>query len=178
MVVPGAFEDWVRARVEGVEGHGGGAARIVVVFVRVSAVLLGAANVFLLAAITLWLAATGAEELEGLNGIHVVLGLFVASAAGLLAAEIILRLVRRALQGRFFSRYAAMVLGICLGGALTVLFPALFVAVPVGLAESESPHGILLPVAMFTLYGGLGGLIEGSVLALPLAALLGAVQRP
>ncbi len=69
------------------------------------------ANVLLLWAIGLWLAATGAEELEGLNGYHALLGLFVAVAAGLVGAEVVLRFARRALRGRFFSRYAAMVSG-------------------------------------------------------------------
>ncbi len=38
-------------------------------FVRLAAVLVGAANAFSLVALSLWFAATGAEELEGLGGI-------------------------------------------------------------------------------------------------------------
>ncbi len=37
-------------------------------FVRVAAVLVGAANALSLVALGLWFAATGAEELEGLGG--------------------------------------------------------------------------------------------------------------
>ena len=140
-------------------------------FVRVSAVLVGTANLLAVGAISLWLAATGAEEFEGLNGYHVLLGLSVAAAAGLTAAEVILRFARRALRGRFFSRYAAMALGVRLGGALTVPIPALLVAVPIGIA---GPSGnVLLPVVVFTIYGGLAGMIEGLVLAIPLAGFLG-----
>ena len=54
-------------------------------FVRVSAVLVGMANLLSLGAVCLWVAATGAEELEGLNGYRVVSGLSVAAAAGLMA---------------------------------------------------------------------------------------------
>ena len=145
-------------------------------FVRVSAVLVGTINVLVVLATGLWLAATGAEELEGLNGYHVLLGLSVATAAGLTAAEVILRIARQALLGRFFSRYAAVALGICLGGALTVLIPALLIGVPVGIAE---PSGnVLLPVVMLTVCGGLAGLIEGMVLAFPLAGLLRIFRSP
>ena len=87
-----------------------------------------------------------------------------------------MRLARRALWGRFLSRYAAVALGVCLGGALTVLIPALLIAVPVGIAE---PSGnVLLAVVVFTLYGGLAGMIEGLILALPLAVFLGRFGTP
>lgn len=66
-------------------------------FVRASAVLVGGANVSLLAAIWLRLAATGAEELEGLTGYHVFLGLCISTAAGLLVTEVILRVAARPL---------------------------------------------------------------------------------
>jgi hypothetical protein len=144
----------------------------VAAFVRASAILVGMANVLCLGAIGLWLAATGAEELEGLNGYHALLGLSVAVAAGLVAAEVVLRFARRALRGRFLSRYVAMVLGMCLGGALTVLIPALLIATPVGIANAEPFGNILLFVGVFTAYGGLAGMIEGLILALPLAAFL------
>ena len=130
------------------------------------------ANVLLLGAIGLWLAATGAEELDGLNGYYALLGLSVAVAAGLVAAEVVLRFARRALRGRFFSRYAAMVLGVCLGGALTVLIPALPIATPVGIADGEPFGNVLLRAVVFTVYGGLAGVIEGLILAFPLAAFL------
>ncbi len=60
-------------------------------FVRASAILVGMMNVLCLGAIGLWLAVTGAEGLEGLNRYHALLGLFVAVAAGLVAAEVVLR---------------------------------------------------------------------------------------
>ena len=150
--------------------------------VRIAAVVVGAANVFLLAALTIYFAATGAEEFEGLTWYHVVLGLFVTSVAGLLIAEVVLRLARRVLRGRFFSRYVAMVLAVCLGGAFTVLLPALIIAF--AFAASASSWGtnmsllqelgkFLLPVASFTLMGAALGMIEGLFLAFPLAAILG-----
>jgi uncharacterized membrane protein len=114
-----------------------GRASNVPTFVRSSAVLVGAANVFLLAASCLWLAATGAEEFERLNATHLLFELCVVAVTGLLAAETVLRLARQALLGSFSSRYASTVLGICFGGAFTVLFPALL-AVVVGLAGSPS----------------------------------------
>ncbi len=57
------------------------------------------------------------------------MGLLVASVAGLLTAEVVLRFARHALRGRFITRYAAMVLGVTLGGGFTVLLPAIFAAV-------------------------------------------------
>ncbi len=131
------------------------------------------ANVFCLGAIGLWLAATGAEELEGLNGYHALLGLSVAVAAGPVAAEVVLRFARRALRGRFLSRYGAMVLGVSLGGALTVLIPALLIATPVGIADAEPLGNILLRVLVFTVYGGVAGMIEGLIFAFPVATFLG-----
>lgn len=128
-------------------------------FVRIVAILFGAASVLLILALSLWLAATGAEELEGLNGYHAVLGLCIATAAGLLSAEVILRGARGALRGRFFSRYVAVVFGACLGGAFTVLLPGLCVAIAVATMPGSISviRGIgeaLLPVAYFTLLGG------------------------
>ncbi len=70
-------------------------------------------------------------------------------------------------------RYAVMVLGMCLGGALTVLIPALLIATPVGISDGEPFGNILLPVVVFTVYGGLAGMIDGLILAFPLAAFLG-----
>lgn len=142
-----------------------------VAFVRVSAVLIGSANALLLMMIGLWLAATGAEEFEGLNVYHVLLGLCIATVAGLFAAEVVLRLGRRALRGRFFSRYVVMVFGVCVGGASAVLIPALFLAVPLGTAGSLG--AFFAAAVVFTVYGGLVGLAEGLVLAFPLAAILG-----
>ncbi len=131
------------------------------------------ANVLCLGAFCLWPAATGAEELEGLNGYHLLLGLSVATAAGLIAAEIVLGFARRALRGGFLSRYAAMILGVSLGGALTVLSPAPLAGVTLGIADAEPFGNILLPVAVLAVYGELTGMIGGLILASPLAAFPG-----
>ena len=121
--------------------------------------------------ICLWLAATGAEEFEGLTVYHVFVGLCIATVAGLFAAEVVLRLARRALRGRFFYRYVAMVFGMFVGGASAVLLPALFLAVPVGTAGGLG--AFFTTALVFAVYGGLIGTTGGLILAFPLAALLG-----
>ncbi len=102
--------------------------------------------------------------------------MLVASVAGLLTAEVVLRFARQELRGRFISRYAAMVLGVTLGEAFTVLLPAIFVAVLLTFVSSEGIGVLLLRGGSFTVLGGALGMIEGLVLAYPLAAILGRLR--
>lgn len=142
--------------------------------VRISAVLVGLANIYALLAVGMWFAATGAEELEGINGFHFLQGFFIATVVGLLTAEILLRLARGMLRGHFFARYAAMALGMCLGGVLTILLPVLCFAAAVTVTDSLREAGsVLSATTPLTMLSGATGLIEGVVLAFPLAAMLG-----
>ncbi len=149
----------------------------VAAFVRIAAVSVRMVNICVLMVVTMWFAATGAEELEGLNVYHLLVGLCIAAIAGLLTAEMVLRLARSALLRGFFLCYAIAALGVCLGGVLTILLPALFLAVATVVFDSlQEAGGFLLEAASLSLLVAVLSLIEGLILAFPLAALLGRFQ--
>ena len=142
-------------------------------FVRISAVLVGMANVFLFSL-------AGDGEL----GRVVILNLdpwwpqnflyaLAAVVAGLLVSSIALRFARRGLEGGAFAHYGVMVLAICLGGA--VLSVMLHASVILFDEREPTPQGLegLYPIGLPAVAGGIVGLIEGVYLGLPLAWLLG-----
>ena len=87
-------------------------------FLRISAVLVGMANVFLhsiagdgeLGNVFIW----NLDPWWPQNFLYAL----SAIVAGLLISSVFLRFTRRELQGSFFARYGVMVLAICLGGAV------------------------------------------------------------
>ena len=102
----------------------------------------------------------------------------VPTVLGLAAAEAALRLAKKPLQGNFLDRYAATTATVWIGGMLCgvalasggVLHDeALGVAGTVGFGAIASLWGIIC--------GGLLGLIEGLILGLPLAAVLGSFGK-
>jgi len=145
----------------------------VAAFVRVSAVLVGMANVFLFS-----LAGDGelgSAFLLNLDPWWPQNFLYALSAvfAGLLVSSVFLRFARRGLEGSFFARYGVMVLAICLEGAvLSVLLHASIILID---EREPMPRGleILYDIALPAVAGGIVGLIEGVYLSLPLAWLLG-----
>ena len=145
---------------------------------RVSAVLVGMANVFLVSLI-------GEGELGNAfmwnldpwwphNAVYALL----AAVAGLVVSSIFLRFARHGLYGTFFARYGVMVLAVCLGGVVLALFlayPGVWLySSPMTTAERllEVSSGLPLTIGATGALGALGA-AEGVVLAFPLAAVLG-----
>lgn len=150
-------------------------------FVRISAVAFGLAN---LAALPLWFGDPFALR-EDNSLIVLIVPVLIAVIAGLATSEFVLR--KFELRGRTFSqRYWIVVISVCLGGAMmgaplsvqfaidgtlgaepslaiyadpNVLFRALRSALPVGFVGAA--------------FGVVIGLMEGLVLAVPLASALG-----
>ena len=144
-------------------------------FLRISAVLVGTANVFLISLV-------GEGELG--NALmwnldpwwpHNALYALCAVVAGLVVASVFLRFARRGLHGTFFARYGLMVLAVCLGGALLSLFLAyagvVLYSSPLTTAERLLEVSSRLPLTVAA--GGALGAVEGVVLAFPIAAVLG-----
>ena len=142
-------------------------------FLRATALLTGIANA------TLFWFATSSEALFGDDAgdrywPHGVVFVVLAGVAGLLTAEALLRARRPIHESSFFTRFAYMVLGIMLGGALVGL--ALEVAnlmFYVDPASGNTVTGILFSAPLIMMLGGFVGLVEGLAFALPLAAILG-----
>jgi hypothetical protein len=137
----------------------------VAAFVRISAVLVGMASMFLFSL-------AGDGELGRVFILNLdpwwprnFLYALAAVVAGLLISSITLRFARRGLEGGAFARYGVMVLAICLGGAvLSVMLHASDIL----FAEREpTPQGLemLYHIPLPTVAGGIVGL--------PLAWLLG-----
>jgi hypothetical protein len=145
----------------------------VAAFVRISAVLVGMANMFLLS-----LAGDGELGRAFVLNLdpwwpHNFLYALAAVFAGLLVSSITLRFAQRELEGSSFARYGVMVLAICLGGAvLSVLLRASDILFD---EREPMPQGleILYDIALPAVAGGIVGLIEGVYLAFPLSWLLG-----
>ena len=132
--------------------------------VRVSAVLVGLANVLVVSL------AGGGELGNALRWNldpwwpHNALYALCATVAGLVVSSVFLRFARRELRGTFFARYGFMVLAICLGGVL--LYGS-----PLTITERLVEVSSRLPLTVVA--GGVLGVAEGVVLAFPLAAVLG-----
>lgn len=141
-------------------------------FVRVSAVLVGTANVFLVSLVG-----------EGELGNALMWNLdpwwphnaLYATVAGLVVSSILLRFARRELRATFFARYGVMVLAVCLGGVVLSLLLSyagvLLYGSPLTTAERILEVTSRLPFTVVA--GGVLGAAEGVVLAFPLAAVLG-----
>ena len=134
------------------------------VFLRISAVFVGLAN----AAVLYGFGDESPARKGEVAWSVVLLYALAAVVAGLLAAEFLLRPMRRLLEGGFFLRYAAAVLGVCLGGALTSALLTFGTLLSIG-SLGEAWTLVFVSASL----GGTLGLIEGLVLALPLAAILG-----
>jgi hypothetical protein len=147
------------------------------IFVMISAVLLGLANATLYSLI-------GNNTFDNLFEWQIdpwsLYLLYALSAVfvGLLISGGILRFAEEDLQSRFFARYGVMVLAICIGGAIlaVVLTTVTFMFddrayVPGRLSETS------YTLALVTVPGAMLGAIEGVVLALPLAWLLGLFRK-
>jgi hypothetical protein len=150
----------------------------VAAFVRVSAVLVGMANVFLVSLV-------GEGELG--NALmwnldpwwpHNALYALCAAVAGLVVSSILLRFARRELRETFFGRYGVMVLAVCLGGVVLGLLLSyagvLLYSSPLTTVERLLEVTSRLPFTVVA--GGVLGAAEGVVLAFPLAAVLGRLR--
>ena len=147
------------------------------IFVMISAVLVGLANATLYSLI-------GNNTFDNLFewqfdpwSLYLLYALS-AVFVGVLVSGGILRFAEGELQERFFARYGVMVLAICIGGAIlaVVLTTVTFMFdarayVPTRLSEAS------YTLALVTLPGAMLGAIEGVVLALPLAWLLGLFRK-
>jgi hypothetical protein len=141
-------------------------------FVRIAAVFVALTNVYVLT--------TGGNPTEFMT-IHwsneVLLSgsitVLAAILAGLVTAEILLRSASSVLQGSYFLRYVAMVLGVCFGGTLYGMLSPIRVLFD---GSFSLPERFLLFVGAGTvgaLFGAVLGAAEGLILGLPLAGALG-----
>ena len=150
-------------------------------FVRIVAVLVGLANMLAIGNPADVVGSAGAQSAASVlgNGLTAVL-------AGLVASEVVLRIGRSALGGGFLARYGITVLGLCLGGAIlggaSLVIPALL---SYGPGAQDGPEGGILFMAYAVLayglfaavVGGALGALEGLILGLPLAAIVGKLNR-
>lgn len=105
---------------------------------------------------------------------HTVLFTLSAGVAGLLVAVLLLRMARRALEGGFFARYGVMALAVCTGGALVGgLVGVMNLVFFVDASAGNSAISLLIVLPYLTAFGGLLGLAEGLLAAVPLAGVLG-----
>jgi hypothetical protein len=161
------------------ETAGRGAADWTGTFVRAAAVLAGLANVFFV--VDPRLAFPFADD--GFAESLLLPASLSAVVAGLLAAEVVLRLGRTALGGGFASRYGVAVLGMCLGGAILAGMNMANSLIAPLFTEGFGATGVawVYPTVAYSLFaavvGGILGAVEGLVLAFPLAAILGKLQR-
>ncbi len=98
------------------------------------------------------------------SGLWLLYVCLLAVVAGLVVAEIVLRLWPRALGDDYPRRYAAMLAAVCLGGVLLGPLPVLYPALLGDSAGVVRAAGLGL-LGLFL--GGLVGSIEGLVLASP-----------
>ncbi len=144
-------------------------------FVRIMAVLVGMANLvaYLFVGSSEALIGDDAGELPAWP--YILLLVFFSAAVGLVVAEVLLRLLRPALEGNFLRRYTATVLSYCIGGTLSVVLLTVTIILYATLTSQDafSVSTTLLLGASFAVYVGLLSLVEGLVLGLPLAGLLG-----
>jgi MFS family permease len=97
---------------------------------------------------------------------------------GLLISAVMLRFAEGDLQDRFFARYGVMVMAICIGGAVLaiVLTTVTFLFDPRAYVPSRISE-VSYSLAMVAIPGAMLGAVEGVVLALPLAWLLGLFKK-
>jgi hypothetical protein len=103
---------------------------------------------------------------------------FCAVFVGLLISAGLLRFGEKVLNEGFFARYGLMVMAICIGGAVLAVYltTITFLFDP----DADVPKRISetsYTLAMVTIPGAMLGAIEGVVLALPLAWLLGLFEK-
>jgi hypothetical protein len=160
---------------------GGGEAVVgrVAIFVRAIAVLVGITNTLVIGDPRDLVGPSTDQPLAALLG-----AFLLAVAAGLVASEAVLRLGRTALCGGFFARYGITVLGMCLGGAMlggSSLALGLLTNQPgtqgPGWSIAVLTYAALAYGLIAAVVGGALGVLEGLILGLPLAAILGKFQR-
>ena len=137
-------------------------------FLRITAILVGLANLIFFTA----MGDFPPVRVGDVAWLQVFALVLVAVVAGLLISELLLGPMRRFLEGAFFWRYAAIAFGVCLGGAVSGALLPLSALIDLSPPLAERA-GIALAGAVYIGIGGtLVGLVEGLVLAFPLAALL------
>ena len=147
-------------------------------FLRGVAVLVGLANLVVVGIRMFGLLYPSSTVWEEVTLNEALAPVLVAVLSGLATAEILPRVFRRELSSeRFGQRYGAVVLGVLvgmalMGGLLAAVFALqalanepLTLAVLVASVVSTSFYGVVV--------GGMLGLVEGVVLAFPLAYILG-----
>ena len=105
---------------------------------------------------------------------------FTAVFVGLLISGTLLRFAEDILRETFFARYGLMVLTMCIGGTVLAVFltTITFMFDPDAVTPSRISEASYT-LALVTVPGAMLGAIEGAVLALPLAWLLGLfMKRP
>lgn len=104
------------------------------------------------------------------SALYALIGIVVA----LLVSGVFLRFARSGLRGSFFGRYGLIVLAVCLGGAVMgplLVFATILLGTDVFVPSRSSEFA---SIAFFAVMAGwVIGAVEGVVLGLPLAGLLG-----
>jgi hypothetical protein len=147
------------------------------IFLMVAAVLIGLANATLYSLI-------GNNTFDNLFEWQrdpwslYLLYAFCAVFVGLLISAGLLRFGEKVLNEGFFARYGLMVMAICIGGGVLAVYltTITFLFDP----DADVPKRISetsYTLAMVTIPGAMLGAIEGVVLALPLAWLLGLFEK-
>jgi hypothetical protein len=153
--------------------------------VRISAVVLGLAN---LAALPLWFSNPFTLR-DDTNFVEATTPLLIAVMAGLAISEVCLRIFD--LPGRsFVHRYWIVVVSVCLGGALMGAPLSVQFTIDGTLTADPPPGSLAGPIPLLAAivatlpYGVIGaafglviGFMEGLVLALPLAYMLGLLHE-
>ena len=132
-------------------------------FVRAVFVLVGLANIYGPVAVAV---VSDPAALSRVAPLSILPPVLLAWVPGLLVAEVLLRLMRPALEGEFLYRYGVIVFGGFLGG---VLMGALM-GFLLGLGSLERA---IWGAVLGAMIGGGLGMGEGLILAFPLAAILG-----
>ena len=150
------------------------------IFVRVVAILVGLGNMLYIGDPFDVVGAPSGRPTATLIGV-----LLLSVPVGLVASGIVLRRGRAALAGGFFARYGVAVLGLCLGGAILGGSSSVLTVIlnyEPGLPPGPESgiffilYGTLAYGAMAAIVGGVLGLLEGLVLGLPLAVVLGRLR--
>ncbi len=144
-------------------------------FTRLAAVLVGLANLVVLAGSNGVVTAFQSGNVGWNGALPPVLAVI---AAGLVTSEIILRSLRPvALAEKFRDRYAFLVIVVCLGGTLMGFLLA--AALTLNRTLVPGPPAVLDPILVSSISSLVGaafglalGLAEGLILAFPLAAFL------
>ena len=137
-------------------------------FLRAVAVLVGLAHIYGPLAVEVL---SDPAALSRVYSLSILPSPLLVAVPGLLVAEVVLRLMRPELEGEFPLRYVVIVFGVCLGGVLMGALMGFLLGL--GALQSGASEEAIGVAVLGASIGGVVGLGEGLILAIPLAAILG-----